>query len=155
MITVFHRWIILLIPVTCAFLVSAQDGTSNTILFQTRVQTPEGESFPNGSHPIRFSIYATESDTHTLCTETQPLVEATDGLSNTIIFRETPPPSNLFDPWDSLWLEVAIDRDNDGFDAGDVFNPRTPLHAVPFALYAKDSEKLGSSPAPRYPSWKR
>ncbi|MFM1918884.1 MAG: hypothetical protein RLZZ303_518 [Candidatus Hydrogenedentota bacterium] len=127
-----------------------QDGTSNTILFQTRVETPEGDPIPNGSYPVRFSIYATENDTSTLWSETQPLVEVTDGTSNTIIFGETPPPSNLFDQHDNLWLEVAIDRDNDGFDPEDIFNPRTPLHAVPFALYAKDSGSLGGVPAEEY-----
>ncbi|MBI1319992.1 MAG: hypothetical protein GC168_13770 [Candidatus Hydrogenedens sp.] len=128
----------------------AQDGTSNTILFQTRVETPEGDPIPDGNYPVRFSIYATESDSTTLWSETQTLVEITDGLSNTILFGETPPPADLFDQWDSLWLEVAIDRDNDGFDPEDIFNPRTPLHAVPFALYAKDAGSLGGTPAGEY-----
>ncbi|MBI1319993.1 MAG: hypothetical protein GC168_13775 [Candidatus Hydrogenedens sp.] len=123
--------------------VHAQVGTSNTILFQSRVETPEGDPLPDGAYPMQFRIYATKGDNTTLWTETQPAVTITDGLSNTLLFSETPPPSNIFDEWDSLWLEVALDRDNGGFESDDIFKPRTPQHEVPFALHAQDAAMLG------------
>lgn len=126
------------------------EETTNTVAFQGRLTAPGGGILANGTYPMRFRIYANETGGDALWTEEQPAVSIVDGLSNTVLFGETPPPQDLFSLWGSLWLEVWLDVDRDGFGEGDVFNPRTALNAVPIAFYAKDAGALGGIPADQY-----
>lgn len=118
-------------------------ATTETVAFQGRLTAPGGGALPDGLYPIRFSIYTSKTGGSILWTETQPVVPIRDGLSNTILFGETPAPPGIFGQWDSLWLEIAIDANANGFGPEDVFAPRTPLNAVPVAFYAKDAGTLG------------
>ncbi|MCX6999405.1 MAG: hypothetical protein NT106_03775, partial [Candidatus Sumerlaeota bacterium] len=45
-----------------------------------------------------------------------------------------PFPSNLFSDNAHLWLEIQIDMDNNGFEAGEIYSPRMPLSATPYAF---------------------
>lgn len=143
--------------VTAACLVSAlfapvalAQTTTNTVAFQGRLTGPGGTSLNNGLYRIRFSIYSEENGGASLWSEEQPSVQVTDGLSNTILFGENPAPPEIFTDWNSLWLEITVDSDNDGFEPEEVFSPRTALNAVPIALYSKDSGALGGVPAADY-----
>lgn len=143
--------------VTAACLVSAlvaplalAQTTTETVAFQGRLKGPGGTSLSDGLYRIRFSIYSEESGGSALWTENQPSVQVTDGLSNTILFGENPAPPEIFTDWSSLWLEITVDSDNDGFEPEEVFSPRTALNAVPIALYSKDSGALGGAPAADY-----
>ena len=143
--------------VTMACLISALTAplapaqtTTDTVAFQGRLTGPGGTALNNGLYRIRFSIYSQENGGTALWTENQPSVPVTDGLSNTILFGETPAPEGIFEDWSSLWLEITVDSDNDGFEPTEVFSPRTALNAVPIALYSKDSAALGGAPADDY-----
>lgn len=140
------RVALLLAVAPCAFAQSISD----TVVFQGRLAGPGGTVPADGLYRIRFSIYAEDAGGTSLWSENQPSVQVTDGTSNTILFGENPAPPEIFTDWNSLWLEITVDTDNDGFEPEEVFTPRTPLHAVPIALYAKDSAKMGGVPAADY-----
>ncbi len=129
---------------------SAPAQTTETVVFQGRLSTSGGSIPADGLYRIRFSIYAEEAGGASLWSENQPSVQVTDGVSNTVLFGENPAPPEIFTDWNSLWLEITVDTDNDGFEPEEIFAPRTPLHAVPIALYSKDAAKLGGVEAADY-----
>jgi hypothetical protein len=140
------RVALLLAVAPCAF----AQSTSDTVVFQGRLAGPGGAVPADGLYRIRFSIYAEDAGGTSLWSENQPSVQVTDGTSNTILFGENPAPPEIFTDWNSLWLEITVDTDNDGFEPEEIFSPRTPLHAVPIALYAKDAAKLSGVAAADY-----
>jgi len=62
---------------------------------------------------------------------------------------------------DETWYQLAVDTEDDGIDANDLFSGRVRVHSVPFAHLAADSERsslaldseqLGGIPAEDYPT---
>lgn len=126
--------------------------TTNTIAFQGRVTAPGGGAPADGVYRMSFTLLSAGTLGDTLWTETDFNVPVSGGLFTHQLGSVTPFPEGLFSDAPNLFLEIAIDVNNNGLDAGDIQAPRTPLNAVPVAMHAKDATMLGGVSAEDIPT---
>lgn len=126
--------------------------TTNTVAFQGRVTAPGGGAPADGVYRMSFTLLNAETLGDTLWTETDFNVPVAGGLFTYQLGSTTPFPEGLFSDELNLFLEIAIDVNNNGIDSGDIQSPRTPLNAVPVAMHAKDAAMLGGLEAQQYPT---
>jgi len=118
---------------------------SGLITFQGQVKASDGKPPADGSYAMKFSLYNVESGgdaTNVLWSSTYAdpnKVAVKNGLINVQLGSLQPFPSNLFSDNAHLWLEIQIDMDNDGFEAGEIYSPRMPLSATPYAFQADNA----------------
>lgn len=132
--------------------IGANAQTTNTVAFQGRVVSSGGTPVADGVYRMSFTILSAATLGDTLWTETDFNVPVAGGLFTHALGSATPFPEGLFGDADDLYIEIAIDVNNNGLDAGDVQSPRTPLNAVPVALNAKDAAMLGGVSAQDIPT---
>lgn len=116
-------------------------ATTDTVAFQGRVTSGNGVAVPDAYYKMSFSLYTAPTEGGSLWTETNLAVPVARGLFTTQLGEIEPFPAEIFDNA-SLYLEIAIDINNNGLDSGDIQVPRTPLNAVPVAFHARDSGLL-------------
>jgi len=121
--------------------------TTETIAFQGRVSAPGGEAVADGAYRMSFTLFDEAEGGANLWTETDFNVPVAGGVFVRALGSIEPFPAGLFADNDDLFLEIAIDVDNNTLGAGDIQSPRTPLNAAPVALHAKDADMLGGLPA--------
>lgn len=135
-----------------AVLAGAQAQTTNTIVFQGRVTASGGSAPADGVYRMSFTLLNADTLGDTLWTETDFNVPVSGGLFTHQLGSVNPFPQGLFGDEPNLFLEIAIDVNNNGLDAGDIQTPRTPLNAAPVALHAKDAAMLGGVSAEDIPT---
>lgn len=126
--------------------------TTSTIAFQGRVTAPGGGAPADGVYRMSFTLLSAGTLGDTLWTETDFNVPVSGGLFTHQLGSVTPFPEGLFSDAPNLFLEIAIDVNNNGLDVGDIQSPRTPLNAVPVAMHAKDAAMLGGVSAEDIPT---
>lgn len=129
---------------------SHAQSTTSLVAFQGRVTLPSGAPPANALYRMRFTLYNAPTSGVSQWTETDFNVLLTDGLFSTRLGAITAFPEELFRGTPDLFLEIAVDLDNNGFGANDVQSPRTPLNAVPVALEAGNAAMLAGVPAGDY-----
>jgi hypothetical protein len=132
--------------------IGAHAQTTNTVAFQGRVASSGGTPVADGVYRMSFTILSAPTLGDTLWTETDFNVPVAGGLFTHALGSSTPFPEGLFGDAADLYIEIAIDVNNNGLDAGDIQSPRTPLNAVPVALNAKDAAMLGGVAAQDFPT---
>lgn len=130
-------------------IVQAQN-TTGLIAFQGRVTLASGEPPTNALYRMRFTLYDAPTGGVSRWTETDFNVSLSHGLFNTSLGAIAAFPEELFRGTPDLYLEIAVDLDNDGFGTNDIQSPRTPLSAVPVALEASNAAMLAGVPAADY-----
>lgn len=128
----------------------AAASTTDTIPFQARVTSSGGGPPPDGAYRVSFTVFDEESGGDPLWTETQFTVFLRDGVIATRLGLETPLPAEVFSGASGYWVEIAVDLDSNGLDAGDIHSPRTALSGAPVAFQAKDAGGLGGVPGVSY-----
>lgn len=113
---------------TIAALTVARAQMPRTISYQGVLTDPSGTFLPDGNHSLTLALYTELAGGAPIYSETHPSVVVVRGTFNLIIGSQTPlPPSLGFDR--AYFLGVAV-------DGGPELQPRTPLTAAPYALYA-------------------
>jgi hypothetical protein len=139
------RFLVVFLCAAAALSSAAQ--TTQVIAFQGRVSAPGGEAVADGAYRMSFTLFDAAEDGANLWTETDFNVPVSGGIFVRALGSVEPFPAGLFADNDDLFLEIAIDVDNNTLDPGDIQSPRTPLNAAPVALHAKDAAMLGGVPA--------
>jgi hypothetical protein len=112
---------------------------SDQITWQGRVASPDGTPLATANYRMQFRILASETGGTPLWQQ-QSLVPIDSGYYAVALGSTEPFPAGLFSDNKALWLEVALDANNNGsFEESETFTPRTPLTAVPYSL-----DKLGN-----------
>jgi hypothetical protein len=96
---------------------------------------------------MQFSLFDTAIGGAALWTETDFTVPVAGGRFTRQLGSIDPFPDGLFSEQDDLFLEIAVDANNNGLDINDIQAPRTPLNSAPSAFHAKDAALLGGLPA--------
>jgi len=124
-------------------MLNAAAVSTATIPIQGQVGSSGGDAVPDAAYRMSFSIFDVEEGGAPLWTEIQFTVFVVDGFFATQLGLETALTPEIFSGREGLWVETAIDVDQNGLDEGDVQQPRKPLSAVPVAFQARDASGLG------------
>ncbi|MBN1900011.1 right-handed parallel beta-helix repeat-containing protein [Candidatus Sumerlaeota bacterium] len=118
-----------------------------TITYQGTILAPNQAPPPDGSYTMSFSLWDLESggspDTNRKWNETHEgdaRVQVVKGVFAVQMGSVKPFPDSLFSANASLWLEISADQDHDGLEAGEIYSPRIPLTAAPYALQSNRAE---------------
>ncbi len=120
------------------------------VAFQGKVALPSGEPPANALYRMRFTLFDAPTGGASRWTETDFNISLKEGSFSTVLGAITAFPEELFRGTPDLFLEIAVDVDNNGFGANDIQSPRTPLNAVPVALEAGNAAMLAGVPAGDY-----
>lgn len=108
--------------------------------YQGDVRAAGGAPVADGQYAMRFQLFGTETGGVPLWTELRTgasRVQMTSGLFRVQLGEISPFSPVLFGSGTTLWLELAIDSNNNAaIEAGEVFAPRSRLASAPFALEA-------------------
>jgi len=120
----------------CAWLLVLVPGLAlavpPTLSHSGRLLDPAGQPV-NGEGPAQFTLYdAADSSGEVLWSETDDVVFA-DGYFSTVLGDDIPFADTVFDG-STRWLGITLD--------GVELSPRTPIHAVPYAVRSADSDAL-------------
>lgn len=102
-----------------------------TVAFQLTLLTSSGAPVA-GTYAVAVRLYATQTATSALWTETLPSVTVAAGLMDAVLGAGTPLPADLFATHAALWVGVSVD--------GEPELPRRPITAVPYALHAATAQ---------------
>ena len=112
-----------------------------TITYQGTVTEPGGTTPPYGPYAMRFALWDVESGgtiaTNRKWQETHSsgnAVPLNNGCYSVELGSLTSFPANFFQENANLWLEVEVDLDGDGFEPSEVYSPRVPFTAAPYAF---------------------
>jgi len=122
-------------------------STTDTIAFQGLVSGSGGAAVADGAYRMQFRLFDAATGGAALWTETDFTVPVSGGRFTRQLGGIEPFPEGVFAEQDNLFLEIAVDVNNNGLDAGDIQSPRTPLNSAPSAFHAKDAALLGGIPA--------
>ncbi len=126
------RFVVLIAGLVIAS-VSVSAQVPRTISYQGILADSQGNFLPDGVHSITVRLYPTLTGGTPAFVETHAAIPVVRGLFNTIIGSSTPIPSTLaFDR--AYFLGVSV-------DGGAELEPRTPITAAPYALYAETAGK--------------
>jgi len=108
----------------------------NTITYQGCVLKPDGSAVADGTYQMRFRIFDALTAGTQRWEEMDAAVPVTSGLFSATLGDGTAFGA-LFATYPNLWLEVAIDLDNNGsFAASEVYAPRQKMAAAAWAIEA-------------------
>lgn len=136
----------LMVVALCLMMVSVGLAGPKIITYQGSVLGAGGSPIADGNYRIRFTLYDAATLGTARWTETDFPVPVTNGLFSTILGDGTVFGATLFFTYPNLYLEVAIDLDNNGtFAASEIYSPRQRLTG---AAWAVEADRLqGKQPA--------
>ncbi len=121
-----------------------------TISYQGTLVDSQNTPPPNSGYPMHFALYDAMAGGELLWEETTSTVAVTNGAFAVALGNITPFPDGLFQDNASLWLEIQVDLNRDGFDAEETYSPRVPFNAAPYAFQSDNADSLGGKPAGGY-----
>ena len=110
-----------------------------TVYYQGTVALDDSNVPQNGYYPMKFSLWNTSSggteENNLKWSETYDTrqVLIMDGHFAVTLGGLSPFSENFFRKNKYLWLQIQIDLDRDGFEEGEVYEPRTLLSSTPYA----------------------
>jgi parallel beta-helix repeat protein len=119
---------------------------ADTINVQGMLKTSDGVPLPTATYNMQFSLYNVASSGTALWSETHNganKVQVTQGLYGAALGGLTLFAADFFSANADLWLEIAVDtNDNGSFEGDEVFSPRMKLASAPYAHQAKNAATL-------------
>lgn len=122
---------------------------SGELIYQGVLSDSEGAPLADGLYDFRFSIWDA-AQTGTSLWQEESQVTVSNGAIAAPLGALVPFPEGLFEDNTALYLEIQVDADNNGFEANEIFTPRTALRAVAFAKHAANAAQLGGLEADAY-----
>jgi len=118
------------------FLVGIVHAGPSTLTYQGYVLDGGGSPVADGTYRMRFRIFDAATVGTQRWGEIDTAVQVSSGLLSTTLGDGTVF-GTLFSTYSSLWLEVAIDLNNNTiFDAGEVYSPRQKMAGAAWAMEA-------------------
>jgi parallel beta-helix repeat protein len=135
-----------LLTFAVALLAIVQCSGADTINVQGMLKTSDGVPLPTATYNMQFSLYTVASSGSALWSETHDAankVQVTQGLYGAELGGLTPFAAGFFSANANLWLEIAVDtNDNGSFESDEIFSPRMKLASASYAHEAKNAQAL-------------
>lgn len=138
----------LYVILTMMFTLNIFAAGPGTITYQGTAVLPSGKAPADGNYDMKLSLWDLESGGSDAVNKkweetcsSASAIAISSGAFSVLLGKNTYFPSDFFKDNPNLWLQVQVDLNKNGFEAGEVFTPRTSFTAAPYAYHSETSAR--------------